>query len=40
MDFTREWTDEDLYKEFELDNDEISIIENTIKPMGDDGKEG
>ena len=30
-DYTRQWTDEDLYKYFELTDDEINIIDDEIK---------
>ena len=30
-DYTHPWTDEDLYKYFELTDDEIRIIESEIK---------
>ena len=33
VDFTRSWTDEDLYREFGLDEDEIGYIETHIKEM-------
>lgn len=33
QDFTHEWNDEMLYKKYSLSNDEISLIENTIRPM-------
>ena len=33
QDFTRDWTDADLYKKYNLTQDEISFIERTIKPM-------
>lgn len=32
LDMTRRWTDEDLYAEFDLDDDEIAHIERSIKP--------
>ena len=32
LDFTREWTDEDLYAKYELDASEILYIENSIHP--------
>lgn len=31
-DFTKEWTDEKLYKKYELTDDEISLVESTIRP--------
>lgn len=33
MDFTKHWTDEDLYKYFDLSEDEINMIETTMRPM-------
>lgn len=33
QDFTHEWTDEMLYEKYSLSNDEINLIENTIRPM-------
>ena len=30
-DYTHPWTDEDLYKYFELTDDEIAVIESEIK---------
>ena len=33
QDFSRPWTDEDLYKKYELSDDEIKYIESLIKPM-------
>ena len=33
QDFTLEWTDEMLYKKYNLSDDEINLIENTIRPM-------
>lgn len=33
QDFTQEWTDEMLYKKYNLSEEEISLIENTIRPM-------
>ena len=34
QDFTKSWTDEDLYAKYGLSPDEITFIESTIKPMG------
>lgn len=34
QDFTVEWTDEKLYKKYELAEDEIAFIESTIRVMG------
>lgn len=33
QDFTKEWTDEKLYKKYELTEDEIAFIESTIRVM-------
>ena len=33
MDFTKQWTDEELYRYYGLDNTEIEFIENIIKPI-------
>ena len=33
QDFTHEWTDEMLYEKYSLSNDEIDLIENTIRTM-------
>ncbi len=33
QDFTHKWTDEMLYEKYNLSNDEINLIENTIRPM-------
>lgn len=33
VDFTEEWTDEKLYKKYDLTPDEINLIEASIKPM-------
>ena len=33
QDFTRPWTDEELYKKYNLDENEIAFIESMIKPM-------
>ncbi|MCD7763774.1 MAG: hypothetical protein LUI14_11390 [Lachnospiraceae bacterium] len=37
MDFTKKWTDTELYKYFELSEEEIKIIENTMRPMQENG---
>lgn len=38
QDFSRVWTDAELYKKYELTDSEIELVESTIKPMdgGDD----
>lgn len=33
QDFSRPWTDEELYKKYDLTEDEIKYIESMIKPM-------
>ena len=33
QDFTKPWTDEELYKKYNLTDDEIAFIESMIKPM-------
>ena len=33
QDFSRPWTDADLYEKYGLTNDEIAFIESMIKPM-------
>ena len=33
QDFSRSWTDEDLYAKYHLSKEEISFIESTIRPM-------
>ena len=33
QDFTKPWTDEELYKKYNLTDDEIKFIESMIKPM-------
>lgn len=38
QDFSKQWTDEELYKKYNLTQDEIDFIESMIKPMNDDGK--
>ncbi len=35
QDFSRSWTDADLYAKYSLTPEEIAFIESTIKPMGD-----
>ncbi len=34
LDFTREWTDKDLQKEFSLSNEEMEYIKEEMKPFG------
>jgi site-specific DNA-methyltransferase (adenine-specific) len=33
QDFSKPWTDEELYKKYNLTADEIKFIESMIKPM-------
>jgi site-specific DNA-methyltransferase (adenine-specific) len=33
QDFTKPWTDEELYKKYNLTDEEIAFIESMIKPM-------
>ena len=33
QDFSHPWTDEMLYKKYDLDEDEIAFIESMIRPM-------
>lgn len=33
QDFSKPWTDEELYKKYDLSNDEIAFIESIIRPM-------
>ena len=33
QDFSKPWTDEELYKKYKLTKDEIAFIESMIKPM-------
>lgn len=41
QDFTKPWTDEELYAKYGLTDEEIAFIESMIKPMelGGDGDE-
>ena len=34
QDFSKEWTDEELYKKYNLSKEEIDFIENNVQPMG------
>lgn len=36
QDFSKSWTDAELYKEYELDEEEIDFIESNIKAIEDD----
>ena len=33
QDFSKSWTDEELYKKYNLNEDEIAYIEQIIKPV-------
>lgn len=33
QDFSRRWTDEDLYQKYELNKDEIALVESMMRPM-------
>ena len=33
QDFSKTWTDEELYKKYELTEDEIAFVESTIRVM-------
>lgn len=37
QDFSKPWTDEELYAKYGLNNDEIAFIDSMIKPMDSDG---
>ena len=37
QDFSKSWTDEELYKKYGLTDEEIAFIESTIKPMDAEG---
>ena len=39
QDFSKPWTDEELYEKYELTEDEIDFIESTIKPMDTGGND-
>ena len=39
LDFSKSWTDEELYKKYELTDDEIAFIESMIRPMDSSDKE-
>ena len=39
QDWSRGWTDKDLYEKYGLSDDEIDFIESMIKPIGDGGDE-
>ncbi|AHG83109.1 Site-specific DNA-methyltransferase [Bibersteinia trehalosi USDA-ARS-USMARC-189] len=33
QDFSKPWTDEELYQKYGLSNDEIAFIEKMVRPM-------
>lgn len=35
MDYTRSWTDPELYEYFGLSDEEIQLVESTMRPMAD-----
>lgn len=37
QDFSKSWTDAELYTKYDLTNDEITFIESMIRPMGTEG---
>ena len=37
QDFSKPWTDEELYKKYGLTDDEIAFIDSMIRPMNLDG---
>lgn len=39
QDFSKPWTDEELYEKYNLSQEEIDFIESMIKPMEDDTNE-
>ncbi len=39
QDFSKSWTDEELFKKYNLTQDEIDFINSMIKPMGDNNDE-
>ena len=34
QDFSKPWTDEELYKKYNLSEEEITFIEENVQPMG------
>ena len=40
QDFSKSWTDEELYIKYNLSEDEVAFIENMIKPMDMNGGDG
>ena len=39
QDFSKPWTDKELYTKYGLNNEEIAFIESMIKPMELDGEQ-
>ena len=39
QDFSRTWTDEDLYQKYKLGQSEMELIDSMIKPMSDSATE-
>lgn len=39
QDFSKSWSDNDLYLKYGLSEDEIALIENTIRPMDKNGED-
>ena len=39
QDWLKSWTDTELYKKYNLNDEEINFIENTMKPMNTGGDE-
>jgi site-specific DNA-methyltransferase (adenine-specific) len=35
QDWSQDWTDEALYKKYDITKDEIAFINSMIRPMGD-----
>lgn len=40
QDFSKPWTDEELYKKYGLTQDEIAFIESMVRPMPAEDKNG
>lgn len=38
QDFSKPWTDEELYAKYDLTDEEIAFVESMIKPMETDGE--
>jgi site-specific DNA-methyltransferase (adenine-specific) len=39
QDFSKSWTDNELYAKYNFTDEEIEFVESMIKPMGQDGDE-